>query len=512
MKKSFVEKLLNNFGFIRENRISRNIFVRGYQAAETSRLSMDWNSSSATADGEVHTALSTIRNRARDMAINNDYCKKYLNLLVQNVIGADGFVLQNKAKDLNGKFDNIANDRIENAFYLWGKKYASMDGKTNFNELCKIAIKSVARDGEIFIRIHRKKNLNEFGFSLQLIEADYLDEYRNGKNNNNTIRMGVEYDIYHKPVAYWFTKENDNTNLYASRISGEPIRIPAEEIIHLYRPDRINQTRGVSWLATSIYRLKMLHGYEEAALVNARASAAKMGFFKSTMGAEYTGDSKDTDGNVITDAKPGTFEELPPGMDFVPYDPKYPSDQHADFIKGELRGIASGLGCSYNTLANDLEGVNYSSIRAGLLDERENWKDIQQWFVDAFLEKVFSEWLDQTLLMGVLDLPYNKFDKFNQPWFIGRRWQWVDPMKDIEAEIIAIKNGLKTNMQSLSERGYDIYEVYEQLAAEKELQKKYGLNLGDNHESKNTPDDDEPNNNGNGNNRKLAKKLLRVEL
>jgi len=67
-------------------------------------------------------------------------------------------------------------------------------------------------------------------------------------------------------------------------------------------------------------------------------------------------------------------------------------------------------------------------------------------------------------------------------------------------------------MQSLSERGYDIYEVYEQLAAEKELQKKYGLKLGDNHESKNTPDDDEPNNNGNGNNRKLAKKLLRVEL
>ncbi|MFL3666772.1 MAG: hypothetical protein ACJ06V_09365 [Verrucomicrobiota bacterium] len=30
-------------------------------------------------------------------------------------------------------------------------------------------------------------------------------------------------------------------------------------------------------------------------------------------------------------------------------------------------------------IANDLEGVNYSSIRAGLLDEREYYKAVQRW-------------------------------------------------------------------------------------------------------------------------------------
>ena len=484
-----LKKMLNRFGFITKREASRLVKRSYFAAAQNNRLTNDWVTSGASPDGELIYELATIRRRARELSRNNDYAKKFLNLCIQNIIGADGFVLQNKAKDDNGTFDNLANTIIENAFYDWCKpENCTVTGLLSFKQAEDLIIKTVARDGELFIRKVFNKNF-KYGFKIQLIEADYISELLNRTlGNGNIVRMGVELDEWRKPVAYYIKNITASQELYSYQLSAsynDYIRVDASEIYHLGDPERINQTRYYSWLAASMYRLRMLSGFEEASLVNARASASKMGFFKTQTDALYKGETSDAQGNVITNAEPGTFEQLPPGMDFIAYDPKYPSDQHEPFVKSILRAIASGLGVSYNTLANDLEGVNYSSIRAGLLDERENWKRLQSWFVDAFLNPLFSDWLSNSLAFGAIliagkPLPLSKFEKFNQPLWIGRRWQWVDPLKDITANVLAIKNGLKTNQQALAEQGSDIYDTYEQLAEEIKLQEKYGLTLGDN--------------------------------
>ena len=144
-----------------------------------------------------------------------------------------------------------------------------------------------------------------------------------------------------------------------------------------------------------------------------------------------------------------------------------------------LRAIASGMGVSYNTLCNDLEGVNYSSIRAGLLDERAFYKEIQGWFKEQFLNQVFSEWLKLMLLNPNIKLPAEKFEKFNNFTFIPRGWQWVDPYKDMQANKLAIEQGLRTRQQIIAEQGGDFLETMEALKYEQQIIQEYGITIGE---------------------------------
>lgn len=475
---SLLDKFLKKRGYVKRDDLAR-VWKRGYAAAKMDGTTSDWlTGQSASADYDVRSALVTVRTRARDLYQNNAYARKYILMVDQNVIGADGFILQLKARDQNGALDTIANDIIETAFWRWAeKKYASIDGQLSFRGVQSLIMRTVARDGECFIRKVSGKNVNDFGFTLQVIEPDFIDEtYNENLPNGNFVRMGVELNSDRRPVAYYLTVVPKGADLYTNMISGrERVRIPASEMIHLYDRERANQTRGISWMATAAVQLQQLVKFEEYALINARISASKMGFFTSQDGAQYKGDGEDEQGRFTIKAEAGVFEQLEPGMSFTPFSPQFPEAQHEPFVKSMLRGTAAGLGVSYNTLANDLEGVNYSSIRAGLLDERDHWKKLQAWFTESFLNDVFAEWLDWALMMGQIGLPQAKYDKYNAPTWIGRRWTWVDPMKDVAANIEAVKAGFKTAATVIAEQGGDLIETYAQLAEEKRLRIRYGL-------------------------------------
>lgn len=133
---------------------------------------------------------------------------------------------------------------------------------------------------------------------------------------------------------------------------------------------------------------------------------------------------------MISEAEPGHFEQLPDGVAFTPFDPQYPSNEFQPFMKTVLRGIASGLNVSYNGLASDLEGVNFSSIRSGVIDERDQWRSNQRWLIDSVMQRVFSKWLDTELLFGGLGgYDVRDFDRLNAVTWQPRGWAWVDPQK-----------------------------------------------------------------------------------
>ncbi|MBT3840841.1 MAG: phage portal protein [Verrucomicrobia bacterium] len=182
-------------------------------------------------------------------------------------------------------------------------------------------------------------------------------------------------------------------------------------------------------MVSAMTRLQMLGAYEEAELTAARVAASKMGFLVKERSEGYIGDT-DEAGNPLMEVEPGAIEELPMGTTFQSWNPDHPVGNYAGFVKSCLRGIAAGLGVSYNMLANDLEGVNYSSIRAGLLDEREYYKAVQRWFIDTVITPVFEGWLETNILNGTINLPAAKLEKFNAPDWKPRRWAWVDPLKD----------------------------------------------------------------------------------
>lgn len=352
-----------------------------------------------------------------------------------------------------------------------------MDGKMSWLDCQKMFMTNIARDGECLVRFVETKS-NPYGFALQFIETDYLDEQYNLRpaSKQNEIRMGVEINEFGRPVAYYLLENHPGNTIYGKPASNKHIRVPADELLHLFCPDRAGQTRGFPWMATALTRLKMLDGYEEAELVAARTAASKMGFFTSPDGDGYSGVDTEDYNTPIMEASPGTFEQLPKGMDFKPFDPQHPVSAFADFEKAVLRGIASGLGVSYVSLANNLEGVSYSSIRQGTMEDRDHYKVLQQFMIEHFIDPIYKKWLAMAMGTGAIPIPITKFDKFaDNLVYRARGWNWVDPQKEINAHVIGLQNGIITMQDIAAHYGRDVEEVFEQIQAEKELADQYGV-------------------------------------
>ena len=229
----------------------------------------------------------------------------------------------------------------------------------------------------------------------------------------------------------------------------------------------------------------MLAGYMEAELVAARAAASKMGFIERT-GEDVEG-YEDVEGTDLGDqdrdkqeivAEPGLVEELDPGSKFNAWDPTHPSTAFPDFVKAVLRMQASGLNVSYTSLSSDLEGVNYSSIRAGLLDERDEWRVLQTHVVDHVCRRVYTEWIASALLSGRLNLPSLDPANWLQVAWQPRGWAWVDPAKEIIAATKAIDARLTSHSAVLAEQGKTLEEVLEEIDHDRQLAEEYGIALG----------------------------------
>jgi lambda family phage portal protein len=286
--------------------------------------------------------------------------------------------------------------------------------------------------------------------------------------------MGVELNGIGRPVAYHLHEQHPNGNL--ANASARIVRVPAGDILHVYTTERPEQHRGIPWMHTAMLRLENLGKFERAALTAARKGAQSLGFFQSPDGEPPPGEEVDEAGNQIHTSVEGEFDTLPPGYQFQQFDSKYPSDIYGTFVKDCLRSISSGLGVAYNGLANDLEGVNFSSIRAGVLEERDVWMTLQTWMSEHVLTPIFREWLSMALLSGRLGtLPAMKFEKFVAHSWQPRRWPWVDPRADMEAKLMAIRAGLDTRRDVAAEQGKDFDDVAEQLKAENELLASLGV-------------------------------------
>lgn len=451
---------------------------RSYHAAATGRLFADFMSSSMSADAELKNELALMRNRSRQMARDDVYVKKYLSLLETNVVGDSGTTLQVKARNTDNSLDTIGNNIIEAAWFSFGRKgNCTADGRMSWVDLEKYVVSATARDGEAFIQVVRNNSFKH-GLAFQPLESDMIDEKKNQKlRNGNEIRMGVEVDQFQRPVAYWVRQRHPGDTDFATTTLTESMRVPADRIIHIYRQLRAGQTRGEPWMAPAISQIKMLNAHREAELVASRMAASKMGFFISDSGEDMPADDYDNSVPLI-DAEPGTFHQLPAGVDFKAFDPNHPATAFAEFQKGILRGIASGLGVSYASLSNDLEGTSYSSIRQGALEERDAYKALQGFFREHFVEVAYGIWLQHVMGFGYIPIPATKFDKFYEAsTFRSRGWQWVDPQKEINAAVTAMHNGVMSMQDVAAQYGRDVEETFSQWQRDQEMADAFGLKL-----------------------------------
>ena len=463
-----------------------------FSGTATDRLTGNWTSTPLPINATLQNELRPMRARARDLAKNNDYVRRFLQLAKTNVVGSKGIQLQSLIVDTNGTADIEARQAIESAWREFSRK--GRGEYTGLLTMCAaqmLMIESLLRDGEVIIQ---KVRSARDGFQYKIIDPELLSVSRTDDSRyKNDISMGVEFNRQGKIVAYHISKSyrNMKTSSYAYE-ADDFDRIPAENIIHAFIPEYADQMRGYpAGMMSALKRLRQLAGYEEAEVVAARVGAAKMGFFtRSGEGAGYAGEQFDEDGNPVKDigddglymeAEAGTFEELPHGVDFKMFDPNHPAGAYQSFVKTILRGISSGLGVAYNTLSNDLEGVNFSSIRTSVLEDREVWKTLQEWLIENVLCELYFDWLETELVRGIPltggrgTLRTVDLLKYKAHTFQARRWQWIDPTKDVQASILAVQNNIKTVSDVIRESGRDPDDVFRERQREIELMQELGI-------------------------------------
>lgn len=467
--------------FGKKNKTSRS--RRSYAAATDSRLLADFITGATSADTEIYSSLVKLRNRSRELARNNDYVKSALRVIRNNIVG-QGIPFQAQVKKQRGdKLDTVKNQQIESCWYEWTRAQScDVSGRFSFTDIESLAITSTAKNGEIFIRLHREKfGSSKVPLALEVLAADLLDERYNvqARDTGNEIRMGVERDIWKRPVAYWFHAKHpgDWVTVPGVLSIGRRIRVPAKDVIHLFVPEDEDQTRAVPWFHTAITRLHHMQGYEEAEIVAARASASLMGFIETPEG-QLQGDDIE-DGQRVTEFEPGVFKQLNPGEKMNVPALSRPGGQFDPFMRAMLRGVAAGSGLSYESLSRDYSQTNYSSARQALLEDRDNWRSVQQWMIRNFHQRVLEEWLDMAYLAGELSLPLyaTNPELYREVKWMPRGWGWVDPLKEVEAYKAAVRSGFTTLSEVIAQSGGDFDETMTVRAREIQRCKDLGIIL-----------------------------------
>jgi capsid protein len=171
--------------------------------------------------------------------------------------------------------------------------------------------------------------------------------------------------------------------------------------------------------------------------------------------------------------QPGQAEIVPRGYKMQIHTPQHPNRELTAFKNSMLRDIASGFGVEYANFANDWAGVSFSSVRAGTITERDNWIVLQNDMIQQCKQVQFLAWLRSFLTYSVSgNLPIAKISKFAEHEFRGRRWMWVDPMKDMKAAEVAVDRGWKTNTQVASDLGTDFDDNVDEI--KREIETKAG--------------------------------------
>lgn len=465
-------------------RIPRDIKRRrGYQGAAVSRLTSDWLSSQASADAEIRKDIRKLRDRSREMVRNNPYAKQAKRTTQINVVGC-GIKLQSQVQQLRGsKLIDKTNKLIEQKWNYWTRgENCDVAGKKSFHMMEWLATGALPESGEALFRIVRRSFGNSrVPLALEMLESDVLDEEYQGPTlaKTNEWRMGVEINEWGRPVRYAFLTRHPGDYWFqnAPERGGKHVFLPADDVIHLFIPERPHQHRGVPWFHSVMSDAHQLQGYEEAAVIRARSGASVMGFVTSPEG-ELDGD--DVDGERrISEFEPGMWKYLEPGQQVQVPDIHSPDQQFDMFVKNKVRRFASGFGCSYETLAKDFSESNYSSSRLSLLEDREHWKVVQSYLIENFHTRVFREWLSLAVLSGELTLDDygERPERYDNPKWMARGWDWVDPLKEAKAYREMENAGYYSKAQIVAKLGGDFYDNMNQIALERQTARELNVEL-----------------------------------
>lgn len=426
--------------------------LRRYDAAGHGRRVEDWKVGNISANRELDMSLLRIIARSRDLDRNNPYAKRAIERIADNVVGIG---IRPTFSKQSVKFA-----KIWKAWAEGDSKECDFDGRHNLFGLQWLTMRTVAESGSAFIRKRRTSGNKKSGvpIQLQVLEPDIIDFSRNyqsidNKNPGGYCVQGIEFWPDGRRKGYWMWEHypSEVVTVLSSTMSKF---VPVEDVIHVYQVERPGQCHGVPFGVQSFVRLKDFDDFEDAELIRQKIAACFSVFVtKST-------DAVDTSGEKVTATErlePGMIEHLSPG-ETVSFTNPPAKDGIDGYSRQVLQGIAAGYGTTYEALTGDMRNVNFSSGRMGWLEFQRTVNRYQyQMFIPNFCSDVLTWFKDGAVIAGV-----GSVDNIAADWTPPRR-EMIDPLKEITALSMSVRNGFQDWGEAVTELGDDPETVLDRM-------------------------------------------------
>ena len=432
--------------------------LRKYDGASRGRRAENWLAQGSSADAAAQAGRRILRDRSRDLIRNNSYAAKAVQVIVSNTVGT-GIIGQARAQRSRRR-----SQQLTDLFNSWAydPKQCDFLGRLDFYSLQALAMRTIIESGEVLIRRIIAPD-QKIPLQLLVLEPDFLDTTKDVSfEKGGFIREGIEYDKQGRRVAYYVYDEHPGENhLRVTNITST--RVPADDILHCFRQDRPGMTRGVPWASPIMLRLRDFDDYTDAQLLKQKISACFAAFAVDT-------ESPDMGlGNELVDKiEPGMIEILPPGKDLRFANP--PTIGEFDKISRQyLLQIAAGFGITYEALTGDLNNTSFSSGRMGWLEFNRN---IETWrwhmVIPQLLNPIWRWFVQSSSTSGI------RMEGIIAQWTPPRR-ELIDPSKEVNATIDAVRGGMMTLSEAIRENGYDPEEVMLEMQQDNERLDDLGL-------------------------------------
>ena len=505
VKQANAQRLPNHMMFMEQQlavqRKKQKIIARSVNDIQSEDLIKNWSARPVPPVNFTDRSQTKLVGRAREICLNDSHGKWALQVLKHNVVGEHGARFQSHVKRANGELNMPVNMAIEDAWKDFSQAMnIDASGLNNLQEYQALCLVSMVTDGDFFVQVHENPEY-EYGIKIQMIDAMRIppsssSRYRRAESTE-VYKNGILFDkMTGMPKRY--SLNEDDISRYDVDVHRSANWIDAKDMLHGFVKEQVAQARGLPLCQTAAQTLYMISKYAEAALQNARVGASKVLFFQQRDGMpEPIVYRTDEDGEIVLDAddnpipeaaidkseidlSPGSANQLPPGLEIASWSPEYPRSEFSNYMSTMLQFSAVGFSIPYADLSGDLSNVNYSSIRQGALEIRENYKMLQSVIIEKFLNPLFKRWLAAAMMKGMImvngvPLTMDKINMYRKPVWTPKRWAWIDPKSEATANQVAIKSGLKAPSQVIRDMGGDPEEVWETIASDRIMMKAKGI-------------------------------------
>lgn len=442
-----------------------------FDAASRSKRNRGWEASNLSPNEENLTGLDKLRARRRELTRNNEYASASLNAWTRNANG------EGPRPHFMGEEDEVR--RANELWKRWaGSKLCDAAGRHKFGGLARLAMRSTVEAGEALVRRRwRRQSAGlEVPLQLQLLEPDHLDTDKRPDDERARIVQGVQFSLRGVTQGYWVFPEHPGDRLYLLDRT-ESVFVPASELIHVMRPERIGQVRGIPWGHAAMQGLRDVGVFYDATVQRQVVSQMLMAFIRDLSADELTiptgkAETEGAESDDPMDAiEPAAIWPLPLGKTVEFSDPPQPVGIR-DYSDVALHQAAAGEGVPYEEMTGDMSRGNFASSRLGRLPFGASIREFRVHdFVPTFCEGIMDWFWDAVVdVAGLLPRRLETTWTFPPPLM-------ADPQTEIEAAVRRVRAGFSSLSQEIRGFGMEPEEVLEELAGDYELLDSLGLVL-----------------------------------